>query len=67
MKREIDKNGRVLYKFSHSVCPGGFVYSHKTKEGHAIADKENLRNALKAFAARSGLIDVTIKVYDVIS
>lgn len=64
MKREIDNNGRVLYKFSHSVGQGGYAYGHKTKSGFAVANKDGLRNALNAIAKQLELIDVTIKVYD---
>lgn len=63
MKIEYDKNGRKLYKFSHSICQGGYVYSHKTKEGGEIIDKEGLRNALGSVAKQFELIDATIKVY----
>ncbi len=66
MKVGFDKNGRKLYKFSHSVAQGGFLYSHKVKEGEKIADKEGLRAALKAVAEHYRLVDVTIKVYDTI-
>lgn len=54
---------RKTYKFSHSVCQGGYFYCHKTREGD-ISNKEGLRNALTAIAARFELIDSTIKVYD---
>lgn len=64
MKIEHDKNGRKLYKFSHSICQGGYVYAHKTKEEGKIADKEGLRNALSSVAKQFELIDTTIKVYD---
>ena len=64
MKREIDKNGRLLYKFSSSVSQGGYVYAHKTKTDSLILNKDGLRNALNAIAKQYELIDVTIKVYD---
>ncbi len=63
MKIEYDKNGRKLYKFSHSICQGGYVYSNKTKEGGEIIDKEGLRNALNLIAKQFEIIDATIKVY----
>ncbi len=56
MKREIDKNGRVIYKFSHSVHQGGFVYSHKTKVASIITNKDGVRNALNAIAKQFELI-----------
>lgn len=66
MKRILDKNGRVLYKFSSSVCQGGYVYAHKTKENTLIMNKGGLRNALHEIAVQYALIDATIKVYDTI-
>jgi len=60
MRKSYDKNGRTLYKFSHSVSQGGNVYMHKG----AISNKEGLRNALQAIAAKLKLINPTIKVYD---
>lgn len=65
MKIEIDKDGRRMYKFSHSVAKGGYLYAHKTT-GDAIANQEGLRNALNAIAKKFELIDVTIRVYDTI-
>ena len=62
MKIETDKNGRRLYKFSHSVAQGGYLYAHKTAN-NAIANKDGLRNALNAIAKKFELIDVSIKVY----
>ncbi len=64
MKREIDENGRLLYKFSHSTHQGGYLYAHKTKDGHVIENKEGLRNALSAIVKQFDLIDTTIKIYD---
>ena len=64
MKRENDKNGRLLYKFSSSVSQGGYAYAHKTKAGLIIPNKAGLRNALNALANQYELIDVTIKIYD---
>lgn len=65
MKKVIDKDGRILYKLSHSVAKGGNLYSHKVSEG-TILDKEGLRNVLNAIALKHKLIDPTIKVYDTI-
>lgn len=65
MKIEYDKNGRKLYKFSHSIAQGGNLYAHKTKQG-IIENKEGLRNALHAVSMRFKLIDPTVKVYDTI-
>ena len=61
MKIEIDKRGRKLYKFSHSVHQGGFFYCHKSVK--KISNKDGLRNALNAIAAKLQLIDTTIKIY----
>lgn len=55
---------RKTYKFSHSVCQGGYLYAHKTAKGEIIENKEGLRNVLNAIANRYELIDVTIKIYD---
>ncbi len=63
MKINYDKNGRKLYKLSHSICQGDFLYSHKTKEGELIKNKENLKNLLNAIAKKLGSIDVRIKIY----
>jgi len=62
MKREIDKNGRRIYKFSHSVAQGGTLYAHKT--AGIIENKIGLRNMLHAIAKKHNLIDPVIKVYD---
>jgi len=64
MKKEIDRNGRILYKFSHSVAQGGFVYFHKTISGRIIENKQGLRNLLAAISKKYKLIDATIKIYD---
>ena len=64
MKIEVDKRGRKLYKFSHSVHQGGYFYCHKTMNDETIQEKEGLRNALKAISVKYKLIDVTIKIYD---
>ena len=66
MKIEIDKNGRRLYKFSHSAAHGGYVYVHKSINNAVIKDKEGLRNTLQVIAKKYELIDVTIKVYGTI-
>ncbi len=63
MKIETDRYGRRVYKFSHSVFQGGYLYAHKASNG-SITDKEGLRNALIALSVQLGLIDATIKVYD---
>jgi|SRR3989338_1689639 len=65
VKIEIDKNGRRIYKFSHSVAQGGNLYAHKVKHG-TIGDKEGLKKALNEISSRLKLIDPTIKVYDTI-
>jgi hypothetical protein len=57
---------RKLYKFSHSVAQGGYLYAHKTVDGASIENKEGLRNALNAVRKRFELIDATIKVYGTI-
>ncbi|HII14986.1 MAG TPA: hypothetical protein HA362_01625 [Nanoarchaeota archaeon] len=62
MKIETDKQGRRIYKFSHSVAQGGYVYAHKAQS--LISDKEGLRSMLNAISQEFGLIDATIKVYD---
>lgn len=64
MKIETDKYGRRLYKFSSSVAQGGYLYAHKTKGDSIIANKDGLRNLLRAIAKKHELIDVTIKVYE---
>ena len=64
MKKVIDKDGRILYKFSHSVAKGGNAYVHKTLSGKIIENKQGLRNALNAIARKYNLIDPTINVYD---
>ena len=63
MKIETDKNGRRLYKFSHSVAKVGYLYAHKTSDG-AITNREGLRNTLNAIAKKFELIDVSIMAYD---
>jgi len=63
MKKEIDKDGRILYKFSHSTAKGGNLYAHKLISGR-IENKEGLRNALNAISVKHKLIDTTIKIYD---
>ncbi len=54
---------RKTYKFSSSVCQGGYLYVHKLVNGK-IENKEGLKNALNAIAKKFELIDVTIKIYD---
>lgn len=66
MKKEIDKDGRILYTFSHSTAKGGNVYIHKTISGKSIGDKQGLRNYLEAISKKHGLIDPTIKIYGTI-
>ncbi|MBI4981176.1 hypothetical protein HZC30_06500 [Candidatus Woesearchaeota archaeon] len=66
MKKEIDKYGRLVYKFSHSVGRGGDVYIHKTLVGKIIENKQGLRNYLGAISKKHDLIDPTIKIYDTI-
>lgn len=53
---------RKIYKFSHSISQGGYLYAHKT-EGQ-IKNKTGLKNCLAAISKKLGLIDATIKVYD---
>lgn len=62
MKIETDMQGKRAYKFSHSVCQGGYLYAHKASGGD-ISDKEGLRNALNAISAQFEFIDATIKIY----
>lgn len=62
MKIEIDRNGRKIYKFNHSVVQGGYLYAHKSQD--IISDKTALRNALISIIQKYELIDSTIKVYD---
>ncbi|HIH11114.1 TPA: hypothetical protein HA241_02915 [Candidatus Woesearchaeota archaeon] len=64
MKKEIDKDGRMVYKFSHSVARGGYLYAHKCREENTITNKDGLRYLLQTIAKKYELIDVTIKVYD---
>lgn len=63
MKTDIDKDGRKLYKFSHSVCQGGFMFANKVLNGN-IKNKEGLKIILNSVALKFESIDVTIKVYD---
>src|SRR3989338_6141737 len=65
MKIGYDRNGRKMYKFSHSVAQGGFLYAHRISTG-TIVNKEGLCNALSDISKKHELIDVTIKVYDTI-
>jgi hypothetical protein len=66
MKREIDKDGRILYKFSSSTAKGGNAYIHKTLSCKVINNKQGLRNVLEAISKKYSLIDSTIKIYDTI-
>ena len=66
MKKDIDKDGRIIYKFSSSVSKGGNVYIHKTLSGKIIGNKDGLRNALEVISKRYELIDPIIKIYDTI-
>ena len=62
MKIVIDKLGRKMYKFSHSVYQGGYFYCHRANR--KIENKLGLRNALNAIVVKLSLIDATIKIYD---
>ena len=64
MKKVIDRDGRILYKFSSSTSKGGNAYIHKTISGKVIENKEGLRNALTAISKKYELIDPNIKIYD---
>lgn len=64
MKIDYDKNGRKIYKFSHSVAKGGNVYMHQCVYGKTIKNKQGLRNVLCAIARKFRLIDFNIKIYD---
>jgi len=63
MKKTFDKQGRTLYKYSHSVSQGGNVYFHMVKEG-VILNKTGLKNFLNSIITKFKLIDATIKIYD---
>ena len=64
MKKVIDKDGRILYIFSHSTAKGGNAYIHKTISDKYIANKQGLRNVLDAISKKHNLIDPIIKIYD---
>ena len=64
MKKAIDNDERIIYKYSHSVSKGGNVYINKTVIGKHIDNKEGLRNVLVAISRKDDLVDVTIKIYD---
>ena len=64
MNKVIDNDGRILYKFNHSVSKGGNAYIHKTLSGKSIENRQGLRNALNAISKKHKLIDPTIKIYD---
>ena len=66
MKKEIGKDGRILYKFSHTIGKGGDAYIHKTVAGKIIENKIGLRSYLEAISKKHSLIDPTIKIYDTI-
>lgn len=55
---------RKLYKFSHSIHQGGYIYAHKTSHEGLIRNREELRKALEETAKKLELMDVTIKIYD---
>ena len=63
MKKTYDKQGRTLYKYSHSVAQGGNVYSNKVIQDN-IPNKIGLKNVLNAITSKFNLIDATVKVYD---
>src|SRR3989344_6680427 len=63
MKIEIDKNGRKLYKFSHSVAQGGYLYAHRTRDS-SVLNIDGLNVFLENIVKKHSLFDVTIKVYD---
>ena len=64
MKKEIDKEGRMLYISNHSITKGGNVYICKTLFGKIINNKQGLRNALNAISKKHNLVDPTIKIYN---
>ncbi|MFH1510269.1 MAG: hypothetical protein ABIF10_01150 [Candidatus Woesearchaeota archaeon] len=64
MKVAYDKSGRKIYKFSHSVHQGGYLYCHRVVDNSVITNKDGLKNALKAIAMKFGFLDPTVKVYD---
>lgn len=64
MKKVIDKDGRIMYKFSHRVAKGGWMYVHKTTANNPIQNKTGLRNVLEAIVNKFKLIDSTIKIYE---
>lgn len=64
MKKMIDKDGRIMYKSSHSVVKGGVAYIHKTSPGNIIENKHGLRNMLISLSRKHKIIDTTINIYD---
>lgn len=54
---------RKLYKFSSSVCAGGWVFAQRVKSGK-IENKEELRSRLNEAGMKLNLIDATAKIYD---
>ena len=63
MKIDVDKNGRRIYKFSHGVSQGGYMFANKILS-EKIENKEKLREILNEVTKKYELIDVTIKIYD---
>ena len=63
MKITNDKYGRRLYKFSHGVSQGGYMFANKILT-EKIENKEKLREILNVIVEKYQLIDVTIKIYD---
>ena len=55
---------RKTYKHSHHISQGGSVYIHRSKI--PIANILGLKNVLHAVSKKFGLLDVTIKVYNVV-
>lgn len=55
---------RKLYKFSHSIYQGGYLYAHKTSHEGLIRNREQLRDAIEKTTKKLELMDVTIKIYD---
>lgn len=62
MKIVVDKSGRKMYKFRHSVCQGGYLYSRGVVSGE-ILNKSGLKLVLDSVVNKFDLIDVTIKIY----
>ena len=64
MKKSYDKFGRTIYKYSHSVSQGGFLYIHRARR--PIENKQGLKNAINAISSKFMLLDPTVKVYEYI-